>query len=201
MLNITIDQIRAAADHNMGALSEVLAACERRITFLAAREATTYGRLNQDLADDLAQEGRIVLWEALENFRGTTVGEFFVFMDKTLLGRMDDVRRIDRFQGVSEASMARFQLALSQCDGDVQAAQQMVQDAEAMGGKFRVLSADAAAACVISYRSTSTSLDSGSSPPRVPVSPLSSVFRKIFWSPLTCTRPGASAQWGRCTTR
>jgi RNA polymerase sigma factor (sigma-70 family) len=123
MIDITVEQIRAAADSDLTAISEVLTALEPRIGQLANKYATNGGHRNHDLAEELEQEGRIAAWQCIERFEGDSVAQFFTYIDRSLKGVMDDNRRIHTRQGVSEDTARRFERCLTVCAGDPYAAQ------------------------------------------------------------------------------
>lgn len=118
MIDVTVEQIRAAAASDLSAITEVLAALEPRIAQHANKRATNGGIRNHDLAEELQQEGRIAVWQCMERFKGDSVAQFFSYVDRTLSGVMDDVRRAETRQGVSEDTAYRFEQCLTACAGD-----------------------------------------------------------------------------------
>lgn len=141
MLNITPEQLADAKNNDLAAVSAVIAATEDRVQYHARSYATNAGNLDRDLAEDLAQIGRIAVWEILSRFQGDSVGEFFSFMDRSVSGAMDDERRRATRQGVSERAARDFETALSLAGGDPYDAEKLAQT-DAMGA--RKMSADLA---------------------------------------------------------
>ncbi|MFD7611010.1 sigma factor [Streptomyces sp. NPDC059828] len=150
MINLTEAQIAAAKDNDLEAITAIVNATEERVTQLAWRYATGGGRTDHTLAEDLAQVGRIAVWEGLKRFNGRTVAEFFSFIDRTLKGAMSDSRKEETRQGVSRSVAAAFERALSMADGDPYQAEWLATTQEAMGD--RRLSADTAYAARLSYQ-------------------------------------------------
>ncbi|MBD0712574.1 sigma factor [Streptomyces sp. CBMA370] len=150
MIDLSEAQIAAAKANDLEAVTAVVSATEERVQQLSWRYATGSGRTDQDLAEDLAQTGRIAVWEALSRFNGTTVAEFFTFIDRTLKGVMSDTRKEETRQGVSRAVAADFERALSIAGGDAYEAEWLVTTKEAMGD--RKMSPEMAYATRLSYQ-------------------------------------------------
>lgn len=72
MTNFTAEQIVAAKDNDIDAVAAVIAETEALVTQRANDYAKRGGRIDRDLADDLAQAGRIRIWECLAKFEGDT---------------------------------------------------------------------------------------------------------------------------------
>lgn len=123
MNELTIETIRAAVANDMGAVTVVIAAFEPHIGRLAAKYATSGGRYDADRAEELAQAGRIALWERIREFNGDSVGEFVSYMDKWLRGTMAGERREDAQSGVSRQTAWRFSKCLDVTGGDPYAAE------------------------------------------------------------------------------
>ncbi|WP_073795456.1 sigma factor [Streptomyces uncialis] len=150
MIDLSEAQIAAAKDNDLGAVTAVVKATEERVNQLAWKYATGGGRTDHTLAEDLAQVGRIAIWDGLKRFNGTTVAEFFTFIDRTLKGAMSDSRKEETRQGVSRSVAAAFERALSIAGGDPYEAEWMATTPEAMGD--RRLSAEMAYAARLSYQ-------------------------------------------------
>lgn len=150
MLNLTNAQVAAAKANDLDAVAAVCGEIEERVGQLARRYATTGGRTDQDLVEDLAQIGRITVWESLSRFEGETVAQLFTFLDRTLSGTLAAERRTHTRQGVSEATAARFEKALSLSGGDAYEAEKVAQSEEHMG-TFK-LSAEMAHAARLSWQ-------------------------------------------------
>lgn len=150
MIDLTEQQIRDAQNNDLDAVTAVVKATEERVVQLARRYASTGGRVDPELVDDLAQVGRIAVWEAIGRFKGREVAEFFTFIDRTLCGVMSDERKVETRPGVSRQAAADFERALSLAGGDAYEAEFLATTAEAMGA--RRMSADAAYAARLSYQ-------------------------------------------------
>ncbi|QAX95025.1 hypothetical protein SEA_SEBASTISAURUS_37 [Streptomyces phage Sebastisaurus] len=135
MIDLTAQQIAAAQNNDLAAVTAVIEATEERVTQLARRYATTGGRLDADLMDDLAQVGRVAVWEGLSRFTGSSVAEFFTFMDRTVSGKLSDERKTVTRQGVSRSIAAEFEKALSMAAGDPYEAERLCTLTEVMGTK------------------------------------------------------------------
>ncbi|QBZ73408.1 DNA binding protein [Streptomyces phage Heather] len=150
MINLTAQQIAAAQNNDLSAVSAVIEATEERVSQLARRYATTGGRTDADLMDDLAQVGRVAVWEGLSRFNGSSVAEFFTFMDRTVSGKLSDERKTVTRQGVSRSIAAEFEKALSMAAGDPYEAERLCTLHEVMG-KNR-MTAETAYAARISWQ-------------------------------------------------
>ncbi|MFB8107300.1 sigma factor [Streptomyces sp. NPDC056007] len=150
MIDLSEAQIAAAKDNDLEAVTAVAAATEERVKQLAWKYATGGGRTDHTLAEDLAQTGRIAIWEGLKRFNGRTVAEFFTFIDRTLKGVMSDTRKEETRHGVSRSVAAAFERALSLAGGDPYEAEWMATTEEVMGD--RRLSADTAYAARLSWQ-------------------------------------------------
>jgi RNA polymerase sigma factor (sigma-70 family) len=118
MIDLTPEQIAAAKANDLDAVTAVVQATEERVQQLARQYATTAGRVNADLAEELAQIGRIAVWESLSRFNGHAVAQFFTFIDTTLKGVMSDARKVETRPGVSRSVAADFETALTMAGGD-----------------------------------------------------------------------------------
>jgi RNA polymerase sigma factor (sigma-70 family) len=149
MINLTAQQIADAKNKDLDAITAVIKETEERVSQLARHYATTSGRTDYTLMEDLAQTGRIAVWEALDRFKGTEVAQFFTFVDKTLKGVMSDERKEEQRPGVSRAVAADFEKALRIADHDPYVAEFLVTTTEVMGK--RRMSADMAYAARLSW--------------------------------------------------
>jgi RNA polymerase sigma factor (sigma-70 family) len=149
VINLTEQQIADARDNDLTAVSAVVEATEERVQQLARRYATGSGRTDLDLAEDLAQTGRVAVWEALSRFKGSSVAEFFVFVDRTVQGVMSDARKVETRPGVTRSIASEFERALSIAEGDPYEAEKVAQS-DVMGSKR--MSADMAYAARLSWQ-------------------------------------------------
>lgn len=119
MIDLTPEQIAAAKGGDLTATTAVIRATEERVLQLARRHATTGGYTDNDLAEDLAQIGRIAVWECLERFEAPyDVAMFFVFMDSTVSGTLSNARRSTQRQGVTQQAAKDFETALRLSGGE-----------------------------------------------------------------------------------
>ncbi len=127
-LGLTPEQIAGARNNNLDDITAVLAAMDHRVQWHANHFASTGGRLDHDLAQDLAQDGRMALWRAIERFEGTQAHQFFAFADRTIAGALADKRREMTRQGASRQAAKDFETALSMCGGDPYEAERFCTD-------------------------------------------------------------------------
>jgi RNA polymerase sigma factor (sigma-70 family) len=133
MIELTEQQIADAKGNDLEAVAAVVAATDERVVQLARRFARTSSGLDHELAEDLAQVGRIAVWQAIGRFEGTDVAQFFAFIDRTLKTTLSDERRALSRPGVSQQALKDFEQALAQADGDPHEAVKLACSAEAMG--------------------------------------------------------------------
>lgn len=150
MIEITLETIEAAKNNDLSAVTEVVRVTDERVVQLARKYATTGGRTDADLAEDLAQIGRIAVWESLSRFQGATAAELFTFVDRTVSGKLADERKMATRQGVSLDTAKWFEHALTLASGDPYEAEKIAQDVEIMGR--RRLSKDMAYAARLSWQ-------------------------------------------------
>ncbi|MFJ4796965.1 sigma factor [Kitasatospora purpeofusca] len=148
-LSLTYDQISGARNNNLGDITAVLAAMDHRIQWHADHYASTGGRVDRDLADDLAQDARFALWRAIERFEGTEVPQFFSFADRTIAGALADKRREMTRQGASRQAAKDFETALTMSGGDPYEAERFCVDPPA---GFRRLSPESAWAARMAWQ-------------------------------------------------
>jgi RNA polymerase sigma factor (sigma-70 family) len=134
VIALTEQQIADAKNNDLTAVTAVVEATEERVQQLARRYATGSGRTDLDLQEDLAQTGRVAVWEALGRFNGQTVAEFFVFIDRTVQGVMSDARKVETRPGVTRSIASEFERALSIAGGDPFEAEKVAQS-DVMGKK------------------------------------------------------------------
>lgn len=148
MIDLTNEQIAAAKANDTDAVTAVIRATDERVIQLARRYATTGGSTNLDLAEELAQIGRVAVWECISRFSGEDVAQFFTYMDSTVSGTLSDARRADQRQGVSPSAAKDFETALRLAEGDPYEAQRLAAS-DAMGK--RKMSPDMAQAARLSW--------------------------------------------------
>ncbi|MEV7582215.1 sigma-70 family RNA polymerase sigma factor [Streptomyces erythrochromogenes] len=117
MTHFTAEQIAAAKENDIEAVAALIAETETLVQQRANEYAKRAGRVDADLADDLAQAGRIRIWECLAKFDGDTPREFMSYIDKALHTAMSEQRRTIRRPGVSERTARDFELAITLAGG------------------------------------------------------------------------------------
>ncbi|MFE4516343.1 sigma-70 family RNA polymerase sigma factor [Kitasatospora sp. NPDC056783] len=118
MTHLTIDQLYAAKSNDMEAISAVIAETDALVMARARNFATRSGRLDQDLADDLAQSGRMVVWESLKTFGGDSPEQFMTYLTRAMESAMRDQYREIVRPGVTARAAKDFDIALSLAAGD-----------------------------------------------------------------------------------
>lgn len=159
MIDVTIEQIRAAQEHDFTALGNLNAEMEPRICQLARKVARSN---NREMIEDLEQDGRLAMLECLEKFDGSTVAEFFKYVNGSIQGTMTNSRKKMGRSEVSRNAAAIFESAVklaadqyapagSTTESVISLAEEIVQDPDIMGGPYKILSAELAYAARLSY--------------------------------------------------
>ncbi|UQI46702.1 hypothetical protein M1P56_21290 [Streptomyces sp. HU2014] len=151
MTHFTAEQIASAKNNDISAVSAVITETEALVLQRSREYATQCGRLDRDVADDLAQAGRIRIWESLAKFEGETPEEFMTYLDKALRSAMSEQRRKLSRPGVSDQTARDFELAVSLAAGDPFEAVR-IACTESMG--LRKMSRDRAHAALLSWLGT-----------------------------------------------
>ncbi len=118
MTHFTLEQISAAKQNDLEAVTAVIAETEGLIVKRAADYAKRDGRIDRHLADDLAQAGRIRVWESLAQFEGETPQQFMSYIDKALHSAMSEARHKACRPEITEAASKDFESALVLAAGD-----------------------------------------------------------------------------------
>ncbi|MFD5644920.1 sigma factor [Streptomyces anulatus] len=150
MVELTDEQITAAKANDITAVTAIIEATEERVRQIAWPHATRVGTHDAALFEELIQVGRVAVWEALTRFEGDTAAQFFAFMNSTVKGKLSDERRRQTRQGVSQSAAARFEMALSLCDGKPFDAEKYVADRAHMHD--RAMSPELARAARLSWQ-------------------------------------------------
>lgn len=135
MINLTAEQIADAKANNLTAVTAVIEATEERVMQLARKYAANGAYVDESLVEDLAQVGRIGVWQAIGRFEGADVAQFFTFIDRSLNGILSDERRTLTRAGVSQQAVKDFETALTAASGDPYEAERLVCTAETMGAR------------------------------------------------------------------
>ncbi|MBH1936483.1 sigma-70 family RNA polymerase sigma factor [Streptomyces sp. AV19] len=99
-------------------MSAVIAETESLIMQRARDYATYASSTDYNLAEDLAQAGRITVWEYLGKFDGETGAQFMAYIDRELHSTMRDQRWKATRPGVTPAAAKDFEKALVLAKGD-----------------------------------------------------------------------------------
>ncbi|MEU7584449.1 hypothetical protein AB0B50_43500 [Streptomyces sp. NPDC041068] len=134
MIQLTHAQIADAKNNDLDAVSSVIRETEELVTSRAHRFATANGHTDRDLMDDLAQVGRIAVWESLGAFAGDDPAQFMAHIDRSVTRAMADARREATRPGVSVYTAKRFEQALALASGDPYDAERIAASEE-MGGE------------------------------------------------------------------
>ncbi|MFF4430480.1 hypothetical protein ACFYZ4_15065 [Streptomyces sp. NPDC001513] len=135
MLNITAEQITAAKNNEIDAVTHLIRETEERVIQIARKHAASGGSVNHSLAEELAQVGRVTVWEVISTFEGEDPAQFFTYIDRHVSGAISAARREETRQGVSTTTSKFFETALSAAAGDPYEAERLVQDADFMGDR------------------------------------------------------------------
>jgi RNA polymerase sigma factor (sigma-70 family) len=144
---LTAQMLADAKANDMTAITEIVTMTEPWIQSLARKAAPATHEA--ETREDLAQVGRIAVWEAVSRFDGTDPAQFGAFLRNTISGQMSVARQKETRQGVSRDVAAKFERAISLAAGDPYAAEKLAQDKAAMGD--RPMSAEMAYAARISW--------------------------------------------------
>lgn len=137
MIELTSAQIIAAKANDLDAVTAVIAGTEERVQQIARRAATSGGRTDEALFEELTQEGRIAVWEALSRFTGGSVGEFVTFINRTLAGALNVERKEYTGLGADREAIQIFERALSMSETrDVAEAEQLAQRDDLFGRRL-----------------------------------------------------------------
>ncbi|MFF3552920.1 sigma-70 family RNA polymerase sigma factor [Streptomyces tsukubensis] len=118
MTTLTHTQIADAKNNDLDAVSSVIRETEDLVIGRARRFATTNGHTDTDLSEDLAQVGRITVWEAISAFTGEDPAQFIAHADRSITRAMEDARREATRPGVSVFTAKRFETAIALAGGD-----------------------------------------------------------------------------------
>lgn len=149
MIDVTIDQIRAAQNNDVAALGHINREMEPRVGQLARKVA---GNADSEMIEDLEQDGRLALFECIAKFEGSTVAAFFDYSNRSMSGAMSVARKKMGRSGVSKDTAQRFEKALRITGHDAHEAERVVQDRELMGGPYWTLSPELAYAARVSWQ-------------------------------------------------
>ncbi|MGW1277569.1 sigma-70 family RNA polymerase sigma factor [Streptomyces tsukubensis] len=118
MTTLTHAHIVDAQDNDLDAVAAVIRETEDLVIGRARRFATAGGHTDLDLLEDLAQVGRIAVWEAITAFTGEDPAHFVGHADRSITRAMEDARREATRPGVSVFTAKRFEAAIALAGGD-----------------------------------------------------------------------------------
>lgn len=121
---ITMDDITAAQSNDMGAITRVCGHVEQTVLNLARN---IHAKGSSVEIDDLAQEGRLAVWQALPRFTADTVDAFTGFAYRTALTAMRGHAQADRFSGVSQFTADVYAAMVKKSNGDHEVARELSQ--------------------------------------------------------------------------
>ncbi|MEU0764816.1 sigma-70 family RNA polymerase sigma factor [Streptomyces microflavus] len=118
MTHLTHSQISAAKDNDLGAVSAIIRETEALVQAKARQYAGSVDEHGNALAEDLAQVGRIAVWQSIEKFDGDTPQAFMAYIDRALHNALSEARRAETRPGVTPYAAADFEKALTLACGD-----------------------------------------------------------------------------------
>lgn len=121
MIDLTDAQLADARANDLEATAAVIRSTDQRVVQLANKYAA-----DADMAEDFAQIGRIAVWQAISECEGTTVAQFFAYVDSTVSGLLSNERKSQTRQGVSREMASNFERCLSASGGDPSEAQRLM---------------------------------------------------------------------------
>ncbi|MDH6108843.1 RNA polymerase sigma factor (sigma-70 family) [Kitasatospora sp. MAP12-15] len=130
---LTEETLTAAKSNNLGAITTVIEETEPLVMAAALRHATISGRVDEELRKDLAQTGRLAVWEGIGRWEGSGTVSFLAFIERTVHGAIMDARWAETRSGVGRRPAKDFQTALRIAGGDPYKAQKVATQAEHMG--------------------------------------------------------------------
>lgn len=145
--DLTADLIASAKANDLAAITKIIEFTEPRVNSWAYKIAPSASEL--DMREDLAQIGRIAVWESIAAFEGSNPGMFLAFVERNALGKMSAERQRQTRPGVSRPIAADFEKALSLAAGDPYEAERIAQDKTHMG--VRRMSAEMAYAARMAW--------------------------------------------------
>lgn len=153
MLDLTIEDVRAAQGNDLAATATVITATESRVGRLAATAAQRMGYQTAEYREEFEQVGRIAVWESLKRFDGETVDDFYAFVYRTVENALMDAVRSERngATGADADAMKVFASMLTVAGGDVYLAERISQT---LPPKGRRLGPDRANAARMAWQGT-----------------------------------------------
>ncbi|MGW1839827.1 sigma-70 family RNA polymerase sigma factor [Streptomyces sp. NPDC002067] len=144
MTHLTHAQIESAKSGDLDAVSAIIRETEALISSRARHYAGSHVENGNSLAEELAQAGRISVWQCVEKFDGDSPQAFMAYMDRHLRTAMLDALRAETRPGVSPRTAKDFEAALSLAGGDPFEAERIAASEELGDRKMRPETAYAA---------------------------------------------------------
>lgn len=148
LTQLTHAQIADAKNNDLEAVASVIRETENLVQGRARRFATTGSHTDTDLVEDMAQVGRIAVWQAIGEFAGSDPAQFIAHVDQSITRAMADARRETTRPGISIYTAKRFEKAICLAAGDPYEAERIAAS-DAMGDE--PLSPELASAARLSW--------------------------------------------------
>ncbi|MEU7191681.1 sigma-70 family RNA polymerase sigma factor [Streptomyces sp. NPDC045369] len=130
MTHLTHDQISAAKDNHLEAVSLVIRETEKLVNSRARHYAGSAMENGNTLAEDLAQTGRIAVWKCISKFDGDTPAAFMAYIDRHVSAAMLETLRAETRPGVTARAAKDFEAALALAAGDPYEAERIAASPE-----------------------------------------------------------------------
>ncbi|MEU7642082.1 sigma-70 family RNA polymerase sigma factor [Streptomyces sp. NPDC039016] len=134
MTHLTHAQISAAKNNDLEAVASVIRETETLVRSRARHFAGAPVENGNTLAEDLAQAGRISVWQCISTFEGETPQAFMAYIDRHVNAAMMDLLRAETRPGVTARAAKDFEAALALAGGDPYEAERLAASDE-MGGR------------------------------------------------------------------
>ncbi|MFJ1640797.1 RNA polymerase sigma factor [Streptomyces sp. NPDC088256] len=134
MTQITHAQISAAKANDMDAITAVIRETEELVKSRASRYSGSVQTNGNSLAEELAQAGRIAVWQALSKFPDDDPAAFMTYLCKFVDAAMFETYRAEVRPGVSKQAAKDFETALCLASGDPYEAERIAASDE-MGAR------------------------------------------------------------------
>ncbi|MEU3074371.1 sigma-70 family RNA polymerase sigma factor [Streptomyces laurentii] len=118
MTHLTHAQIAAAKDNELTAITAIIKETESLVWSRARYYAGSTAENGNALAEDLAQSGRIAVWECIAKFDGDTPEAFMAYIGRHIDTAMLDALRTETRPGVTARAAKDFEHALTLAAGD-----------------------------------------------------------------------------------
>ncbi|MGW2380220.1 sigma-70 family RNA polymerase sigma factor [Streptomyces sp. NPDC001658] len=134
MTHLTHSQISAAKANDLEAVSSVIKETDSLVNARARHYAGSAMENGNTLAEDLAQAGRIAVWQCIGKFDGDTPQAFMAYIDRHVNAAMMEALRAETRPGVTARAAKDFETALVLAGGDPYEAERLAVS-KAMGDR------------------------------------------------------------------